>query len=618
MKHPALARVFGVVLAILAVLLLISGIRGFGKARDEHEDRLAYAEKFAGRIEQYQQLHRELSESADYTETMAALDRFLTEHEKAASQHKTDTAIFSASKGGIKMGEEMIVALRGQMNELRAELRDAKSRRSFLEGLLTELIASQKANMPWLDALANQAAQYAVSSYMESAKITMTTTKLRVLMENEPTPESVAASPFAIPEEPDALVFPTLPTLNGASFEAMQSAYQATMNQYMSAAAAYEQASAAYVRQMQDYYDASAQQAWDRFNRAQTNAQDLTIDAVNSAEYVLAHAAWEEECKSVKAELDFSEEKEDIQRLSASLTSIVRQANMLSAAVTGETGGIFPGLDELATLAASTAARLDRLSSTDLSALSNEEFLALADDTQELFDMLTDAFSVVASNLDNPAAMIADIMDKMNLTGSLVKYLDSMLEKANQEMEAQLAELWYQLGELEKDAIKLEAEKLGLDKEAALLSKRTLAADELKDLRNRHATARQLLVNVPEVKAGMETEEDLPDSARAWLDTYERETEKLHRGKRLINVLSVVGGVMGVLGILGSYELIRKRFMLLVPVLGCLVCAAGAEALNLTLDLGQLYVALFTAIFALIQLLIVLPKVKKPRYSPRH
>ena len=75
---------------------------------------------------------------------------------------------------------------------------------------------------------------------------------------------------------------------------------------------------------------------------------------------------------------------------------------------------------------------------------------------------------------------------------------------------------------------------------------------------------------------------------------------------------------MGVLGIPAAYELVRKRFLLMAPVLLCLVCAVGAAVLYKTLGVKEFYVALSTAIFALLQLLIVLPKAKKARYTPRH
>lgn len=616
MKHPALARVFAIVLAILGLLLLITGVRGFAKTEDEHEERLAYEKKYEDRIENFAALREELLGSADYDETMTALRRFVDEHEKSAAQHKTDTALFSATKGGLKMGEDMIVQIRAQMNEIKEQLHDASSRRVFLEALLSELIASQKSNMPWLDALANQAAQYATESYVAGTELTLVSTELRGLMENEPTPASVGAALYNPPTPPVEMTLPALPEVSGFSPADMEAAYAATATAYLDAAAAYQQAGADFAQQMQDYYESYAQQTMDRLNGMRPDA--AVSDAAVSAEYTLAHGLWEDECKTVKEQLDLNELRAKIQRLSAALTNLVQQANSVSASFTGETGGIYPGLEELATLAASLSARLDRLGGTDPSELSNEDFLDLTDDLEELFDLLTDAFIVISQNLDNPAALIAEIMDRLHITEALVKVLDTMLEKADHEMQAQLEELWYQMGETEKDAVKLEAEKLGLDKEAALLSKRTLDAEAMRDLRSRHAAARQLLVNIPEVKAGMTDDADLADSARVWLNTYAQETERLYKGRLFLNALAVFGGAMGILGIPAAYELLRKRFLLIAPVLLCMLCAAGAEALNMALGLGQQYAALFTAIFALLQLLIVLPKAKKPHYAPKH
>ena len=77
-------------------------------------------------------------------------------------------------------------------------------------------------------------------------------------------------------------------------------------------------------------------------------------------------------------------------------------------------------------------------------------------------------------------------------------------------------------------------------------------------------------------------------------------------------------GPDGKLSVPAAFELVKSRFFLIAPVLLCMVCAAGTEALNMALGLGQQYAALFTAIFALVQLLIVLPKAKKPRYMAKH
>ena len=616
MKYPALARVFSVILAILGLFLLISGVRGFGKADDEYEDRTAYAEKYEDRIENYGRLHEKLENSADYDETMAALKTFLNEHEKSAAKHKTDTAIYSATRGGLKMGETMIVTARAEMDEIARQLKDAKSRQAFLEGLLTELIASNKSKMPWLDALANTAAGYAVDCWMADAELTLTAEMLKALMEAEPSPYDIP--PYEPPAPPVMPVLPMMPGLDAGSFDAMQSAYQNAMAQYQSAADAWQQAGENYVQDMQRYYDDVAQAQMDRYNQRWDQALDDASDIVYSAQYLYEHALWEKECVEVKKEVDLRAPCVEIRRLSAALASLVRQANSQMASLAVETGGIYPGMEELSELADTTADYLDAISRSDLSHLSNEEFLRVIDRAQEILNMLGDAFQVIAANLNNPAGLIAELMEKLHITEMLVPYLEGMLKKADHQMQGALEELWYQMGQLEKDQLKLEAEKLGLDKEAVLLSKDTLHADELKELKNNYTSVRQLLLSVPEVKKTADETGELVAAAQSFLYSYETKTLKLYRGRFVVNVLSVIGGVMALVEILGAYELVKKRFFLIAPPLICLLCAAGAEAINAHLGLRQLYVAIVTAFFALVQLMIVLPKKKRPLYNARH
>ena len=616
MKHPTLARVFSVVLALLGLLLLINGIRGFKKTEDEHMDRLAYADKYAGRIDNYTQLNARLENAADYDETMEALKTFLTEHEKSAAKHKTDTAIYSSTKGGLKMGETMIVSVRAEMDEIKRQMKDTQSRKAFLEGLLTELIASNKSRMPWLDALANTAAGYAVDCWTEDAKLTVSTEKLKALMEAEPSPYELP--PFEPPEAPALPVLPQFSGMDGASYDAMQAAYQSAMSQAQSAAAAWQQAGEDYAQNMQRYYDDMAQYQRDRLTQSWDQAEHDAVGIVYSAQYEYEHALWEKACKEVKKEVRLGPCCKEIRSLGAALSSLVRQANGQMSSFAAETGGVYPGMEDLSALALSTAGQLDAMYCGDLSELSNEEFLYVVGQAQEILKMLGDAFQVIASNLYNPAGLIAELLEKLHITEALAGVLDSMLEKAEHQMQEALEELWFQMGELEKDQLKLEAEKLGLDKEAALLSRDTLEADELKELRNSQISARQLLLSVPDVKRAADEGGDLVAGARAFLNTYKEETAKLHRGRRLINILAVLGGVMALAEISAAYELIRSRFALVAPVVIALVCAAGAEALSVYLGRGQMYTAIVTAIFALIQLLIVLPKRKRPAYQPAH
>ena len=617
MKHPALARVFAVVLAVLGVIFLASGVTGFGKNRQEHAERQAYEEKVAGRIENYVELHEAFENAADYTETRAALNKVLEEHEKAAAKHKTDTAIYSATKGGLRMGEQMIENLRAQMNELREQLKNAKSRQEFLEGLLTELIASNKDKLPWLDTLANAAAEYAVDSFVGSANVLLVTGELRAMMDAEPSPYDYNGPAIEPPSAPAAPDWPQL-DLGGTAYADMPGVLQDVMAEYQSAAAAYQQAGDLYARQMQEYYDEVAAYETQRMNRVYNNVQDAIVDEAYNLQFMADHAAWEKECKNLKREADFSETSAELRRLSAALVSVIRQANSMAASVTGLDANVFSGFEALAAPVESTAAKLDRLSREAAAEMDNLAFLQLADEAEENLKLMSDAFCVIADTLNNPARLIAEVLGKLEITHTLIGYLDGMLKKADQQMEQSLADLWYQLGEQDKEALKLEAEKLGLDEEAKTLAKQTLEADELKELRNRHTSARLLLTNIPEVKTGMEQGAEIPESARAYLDTYKEKTGRLYSGKLLISALAILGGVMSLAEIPAAYELTRRRSLLLAPVIICLVCAAGADGLSMYLGEGQMYAALAAAIFALVQLVIVLPKSKKTRRAPQH
>ena len=452
--------------------------------------------------------------------------------------------------------------------------------------------------------------------YTESAKITLITEKLRALMEAEPSPFDYAAPVYAPPEAPAMPVFGGFDM--GGSWEQMQAGWDAAMAQAQSAAAAYEEAGALYAQQMQDYYDGLAQAEFDRLNGFAERAEDFAVDMAYSAEYQWAHDAWEKECRNVKKEADLLCSVNAMRRLGTALSSLVRQANSHDAAMTAETGGYYPGFEELSSLSESTAARLEGPGRSDLWGLSNEEFLLLFDEAKEVVDLLCSAFCVVADNLNNPSALIVALLDKLHVTELIAKLADSLLAKAEQQMDTALAELWYQLGEQEKKELELAAEKLGLDEEAKILSRQTLEADALKELNQKHTSARLLLSNVPEVKSGVEQGSDLPDSARAYLEAYREETGRRGTMRLILCGLAILGGAIALAEIPAAFELVKSRFLLLAPAVVCLVCAVGAFGLNELLGLKRYYAALFMAVFALAYLAIAAPKSKQARRMPQH
>ena len=76
-------------------------------------------------------------------------------------------------------------------------------------------------------------------------------------------------------------------------------------------------------------------------------------------------------------------------------------------------------------------------------------------------------------------------------------------------------------------------------------------------------------------------------------------------------ILMLVGGVAGILSIPAAFEKLRGRFVLIAPPVLCLLCAAGAETVFELMGRGSSYSAIFAGIFALVFLIIVIPKEKK-------
>ena len=197
MKHPALARVFAVVLAIVSLILFAVGIRGLQKNETERADRTVFAGKLADRIENYRELHARLLEQPDYERTMKTLDYIVRAHERAASRHKTDTAIYTATKGGLKMGENLILDGKEELARTRALLRDPETRNETLESALKQLIASGQFSLPWLSELCARASAGADMCRREREMIAYAADRLRYLMELEPQPWEPP------PEEPE-------------------------------------------------------------------------------------------------------------------------------------------------------------------------------------------------------------------------------------------------------------------------------------------------------------------------------------------------------------------------------------------------------------------------------
>ena len=604
MKHQALARAFAVVLAIMCLLMLLNGATGFGKAAKAHEERTAFEEKYAQRIENYVTLHAQVENSISYDEAYELLKEKLEQHDKDAAQHRTDTALYTAEKGGNTMGANLIWEAMPEIAGAKQEL--AKAKKQFED--VQSAYNSVKSD---LQDIAAQARSDAAESGMDAAQMQQMAQNFAALLNAEPKlpegfsipadpgdPPPEATEPQVKPTEPDT-ARPTKPEEppEDADAETLD-AYQEQLDAYNDAQAEW----AEYDQAVKEYDDAmAAYQAYISYPDRK-EAYDKAVAEQQS--YDEQHAAWEGQVKEAVSQLPVENYLDKLETLGGDLQTLMGRAQPLISTfnqMSSSMGGAeLSGVDMSAL---QTLAKYANMDPSTISTMTEEQLLGAAQEIAGALSSLAGAFGSVDGGVKSIDGLVAEAAAKLNAA-------EAMLAKAESEMKGQLENIWYHLGQLEKKADELREEKERLDLEALGLDKELVETDRLKLLKNRHISARQLLINIPEVKSGYAETGDLEASARAYLEEYKAETQRLNQGRRLINLLAVLGGVFGILGIPGAYEKLRGRFWLIAPVVLCLGCAVAADAVNMRLGLGQMYTALFTAIFAVIHLLIILPKKK--------
>lgn len=117
MKHPALTRVMAIALVIMCVIMAAAGAAGIGKAEKQLNSDKADYEKLTGRIETYEQLSKELEGKESYKQANEKLAERQEQHDKDASQYRTDLAERTATQGGYKKGADALWEAQAQLKE---------------------------------------------------------------------------------------------------------------------------------------------------------------------------------------------------------------------------------------------------------------------------------------------------------------------------------------------------------------------------------------------------------------------------------------------------------------------------------------------------------------------
>ena len=548
MKHPALARVFSIVLAIMSLIMLLNGAVGFGKADVALKESLEQYQRIEEKTDTYEALSLQLKNSVSYEEALAELEALQEQHDDDAAQHRTDLATHTATMGGYELGAKMIMEGKEQLDAAKAELAEGKALLAEKEQQFNQLSAAFNTVEPLLVAAINAMSGSEEEFNAAIALIDALIAQIDAILANRP----------QLPELPEAPTLPIAPP---------EDADEETK-------AAYEQAMAVY------------QQLLDAFEKAMEEYESA------QAEYETALTAWEQEYQAVQSSVltGAGEVDSRIQAGSALMNAALSQ---LPADVLDGLGG-------------------SDISMPDFSNMSLEEIRAALVQLRAYLVAEGNVKTALEKALASLRSQLAEGQQALAQARVQVLLGEKALKKAEQELQHQLELIWYNMGQLEDESAELEADKLRLDQESEDLDRRLVSVDEKKEMERKHRSARIVLMQEEAIASAVNAGGDLTESARAYVQNGRDAAQRHHSFLYAINILALIGGVMGLLSIPGSFEKTKRRLLLILPTVLCLACALAADGLNMYLGLGQMYTALAAALAAVLHLATVLPKNKTP------
>ena len=549
MKHPALARVFSIVLAILSLIMLLNGAVGFGKADAALQESLEKYRRIEEKTDTYEALSRQLKNSVSYEEALAELEALQEQHDDDAAQHRTDLATHTSTMGGYELGAKMIMEGKEQLAAAKAELAEGKALLAEKEQQFNQLSAAFNTVEPLLTAAINALSGSEEEYNAAIALIDALIAQIDVILANRP----------QLPELPEEPTLPIAPP---------EDADEETK-------AAYEQAMAVY------------QQLLDAFEKAMEEYESA------QAAYETALATWEQEYQAVQSSVlaGAGEVDSRIQAGSALMSAALSQ---LPAEVLDDLGGL--GESDI--------------SMPDFSNMSLEEIRAALVQLRAYLVAEGNVKTALQKALASLQSQLAEGQQALDQAKAQVLLGEKALKKAEQELQHQLELIWYNMGQLEDESAELEEDKLRLDQESEDLDRRLVTVDEKKEMERKHRSARIVLMQEEEIASAVNSGGDLVESARAYIQSGRDAAQHRHTLLYVINILALAGGLLGLLSIPGSFEKTRRRLLLVLPTVLCLACALAADGLNMYLGLGQMYTALAAALAAVFHLATILPRNK--------
>lgn len=558
MKHPALARVFSIVLAIMSLFMLLNGAFGFGKADAALKDSMEEYRRLEEKTDTYAQLSAQLESSVSYEEALAELEAMQEQHDEDAAQHRTDLATHTATMGGYEMGANMIRDGQEQLAQAKAELETGKKQLAEKEQQLNQAAAAFNAAKPQAEGTISGLYQAAGPLSLAASGVEGMITWLSAL---SPQPENPGETAPDVPQKPAPVDKPTEPGEDATDEE---------KGEYQLALAAYEK----YPQEKAEYDEAVAA-------RAEYTEKKATYDGWRT-QYVTAVG--------------------DINVQLGTMVDPKAAAAGLNAAVSA----LASAAPELAAGVPDAAVNVPTL----LADLSPEENIAALSTFQGELNEAASIPSAIQKNLSAMEAQLAAGQQALAQGKAKLVQGEEALKKGENELQHQLELLWYNMGQLEDEAVELEESKTRLDQETEELDRRLVSVDEKKEIERKYRSSRVILMREDAIASAVDAGQDLTEAARNYIQDGREAARHRHTLLYIINALALAGGLLGLLSIPGSFEKTGRRLLLILPTVLCLACALGAEGLNLRLGLGQMYTALAAALAAVLHLAAILPKNK--------
>ena len=583
MKHPALTRVFAIVLAILCLVMLLAGLFGLRSADRDRRRALDDAARLHDRASQYAVALSALEGGVPYQEANETYQRHQDEHDRLVSRHRSEMAIYTATQSGIRSGsyamDQADAAFAEGKRQYEAGLAEFNKQAAAFEAQAAQFYYGKQQ-------LENIAALYYTAAGMlnNAQGLAASARGIADLMESD---------------DPDARLQVTLAAYDGLLAAADQ-------------AAALPQT----VKDMIPTLDAIA--AMDAGSIDSLTQLGGTGDLGGTGVQMPA--------------VDMGQ----VQQIKGAYDQVWPQAkNMIL-----QMDGLIPAIDSaaqgatgmsLAEIRAQAQAERDAVAAGGADGLSEEQFenaraiynatrgqiwgaLGAAD---ALLGQLQGISGQIGGVIGAAQAQLAQAETMLAQGRAAIEQARAALEEAGRQIaegEKQLydarAMIWWQMGQQREKAARLQYEKERLDVEAVQLKDAAAAVEARKELEQSERSLRLMLLKREEVEEKNEGGMDLSEAAVLTAGEQENEAQRIWKGRGLAYLLLIAGGVLGFLGLPAAFERTKSRFLLLAPVLLCLLCAAAAEAVCLHLGRGSSYSAIGAGIFALIQLMVSTPKKK--------